>query len=129
MEKSQLILQIMTEGNRAMERGDFQAAEMKFLIAVEMGSIGALFNLGLLERKTGNTLRSIMYFLDAALRNDPDAVMEIGQIYEALGEMEKAKGWYERAAELGSKSAIWTLDYLESDPDFLEKYDDEEEDV
>lgn len=127
MERDRVIQQLMTEGNQAMERRDFNNAEAKFLAAAEMGSVGALFNLGWLEKEHGNTVRSIMFFLDAALRDDVDAMVQISSIYEALGEMEKAIGWLKRAQELGSRTADFALGRLESDPDWLEKFDDDDD--
>jgi hypothetical protein len=69
-----------------------------------------------------------MYFLDAALRDDLDAMVQISSIYEALGEMEKATGWLRRAEKMGSQTATFALARLESDPDWLEKFGDDIED-
>ena len=110
-----------------MESGDLKTAETNFIAAAEMGSVSAIFNLALLERESGNTQRSIMYFLDATLRSDPEAHIEIGKIYEALGELEKAREWYQKAKDLGSKTAYLYLSSLEFDQDWLDE-DDEDED-
>ena len=119
MERETIVSRLIHSGNLAFESGDLKTAEANFIAAAEMGSVPAVFNLALLERQSGNTQRAIMYFLDAALRGDPEAHLEVGQIYEALGELEKANDWYQRAKDLGGASAYLYLSYLESDKDWL----------
>ncbi len=118
------VQKLMLEGNRAMERRDFKQAEIYFIEASEMGSVSAIFNLGWLEKETGNIVRAIMYFLDASFRDETASIIEIGSIYAALGEIETAKLWYQRASELGEQSANIYISNLENDLDYLE--DDEE---
>ena len=119
MERETIVSRLIHSGNLAFESGDLKTAEANFIAAAEMGSVSAVFNLALLERQSGNTQRAIMYFLDAALRGDPEAHLEVGRIYEALGELEKAKDWYQRAKDLGGTSAYLYLSYLENGKDWL----------
>ena len=126
MERETIVSRLIHSGNLAFESGDLKTAETNFIAAAEMGSVSAIFNLALLERQTGNTKRSIMYFLDAALRGDPEAHLEVGHIYEALGELEKAKDWYLRAKDLGGVTAYMYINSLENDKDWLDEDDDSE---
>jgi len=131
MERSKILEVLMAEGNLALEAGNYKLAEVKFMAASEMGEVAAIFNLGILERENGNTIRSIFYFLDAALQGDPEAHIEIGRIYSALGEVEKAKSWFAKAEALGSESAWMELHELDNDEDWLhherDDWDDEED--
>ena len=124
MEREAVVARLLHSGNLALESGDLKTAETNFIAAAEMGSVSAIFNLALLERQSGNIKRSIMYFLDAALRGDPEAHLEVGHIYEALGELEKAKDWYQKAKDLGGVTADMYLNTLENDKDWLDEDDD-----
>jgi len=121
VERDAIAASLIHSGNLALESGDLKTAETNFIAAAEMGSVSAIFNLGLLERQSGNTKRSIMYFLDAALRDDPEAHLEVGHIYEALGELEKAKDWYQKAKDLGGVTAYMHLSSLENDQSWIDE--------
>lgn len=96
------------EGNSAASRRWLRGA-------ADGGSVHAMWNLAAVARHEGNVDVAVAWLdkaaeLDAAL--PAELVCEVGVLMEDAGDPEGAQALYERAAEGGSKQALWELGNL-----------------
>ena len=93
-------------GSQLRAAGDLDGAERWFQRAADAGSIGALYNLGLVAKDRGDSETAERRFLRVAEMGDADAMVHVGRFRSDEGDLDAAEHWYRKAAETGNLMGV-----------------------
>lgn len=100
---------------------DLEEAQKWFLKASELGSVHAIYNLGVIYENEGNVQKAFDTWLSAAEKGDLDAMYWLGNLYYAGNGTEQntqlAFEWWNKAAEDDHEDSIRTLANLYTNGD------------
>jgi TPR repeat protein len=107
----------LSEGMDAYQKGDYRAAERKFMLLAAKGNAIAQFNLGTIH-ELGQGVRqdhskAVTFYRQAATQGHVKAQLRLGLIYaqgeELQQDYKEASSWFHKAAEQGEPLAQFNL--------------------
>ena len=90
----------------------YSEAEKYYLLAIEKGQVGALFNLGNLYVNKGNYSEAEKYYLLAIEKGHIGAMYNMGLLYANQNNIEGAEKYYLMAIQMGDVDAMYNLALL-----------------
>ncbi|WP_255598609.1 tetratricopeptide repeat protein [Micromonospora sp. RL09-050-HVF-A] len=105
--------QAATIGTHAYFTQRLDIAEQAWRTAADTGHTDAMFNLGVLLARGGDSQEEAeQWFRHAADTGHTDAMSNLGVLLEQRGSQEEAEQWFRRAADTGHTEAMYNLGVL-----------------
>ncbi|WP_367913849.1 tetratricopeptide repeat protein [Leadbetterella sp. DM7] len=112
-------------GNCYFNQEQFDVSQKYYLLAIEIGHVGAVNNLAILYREQGKFDLSEKYFLSTIEKGEIKGLFNLAVLYYAQGKYDLSEKYYLSAIEKGDVQALFNLANLYSELgeyDLTEKY-------